>query len=81
MSEKSSLSMEKGTQPLDQILTDLDLKNNDLVKSATEQLTHRMVAKGRKGRRLTRNVQGKILRALNTCQVKKQYILQDLFNY
>jgi len=71
----------KGAQPLDQIMTTLGIKNSDLVGVSTEQLTHKMVAKGRKGRRLTRNAQGKILQALNTFQAQKAYIRSELFNY
>jgi len=73
--------MELGPQPLDEILTALKLKNSDLVEKSTDQLTHKMVAKGRKGRRLTLNAQNKILRALNSAQSAKQYQLSDLFNY
>lgn len=73
--------MEKGVQPLDGIMTGLNLKNSDLVEKSTEQLTHKMVAKGRKGRRLTVNAQYKILNALNACHSSKKFTLPDLFNY
>lgn len=73
--------MELGPQPLDEILNVLKLKNSDLVEKSTDQLTHKMVAKGRKGRRLTLNVQYKILTALNDVQTNKKYSLSDLFNY
>ena len=73
--------MENGVQPLDALLAELNLKNSDLVEASSEQLTHRMVAKGRKGRRLTLHIQTKILRALNQAQTGKKYVLQDLFNY
>jgi hypothetical protein len=39
-----------------------------------------MVQRGCKGRRLTRNVQGKLLRALNTA-TGNVYSLADLFTY
>jgi len=74
-------TMEKGVQPLDALLSELDLKNNSLVECSREQLTHRMVAKGRKGRRLTLNSQTKILKALNGVQAEKVYVFRDLFNY
>ncbi len=73
--------MDKGAQPLDKILKELGLQNSDLVEKSPDQLTHKMVAKGRKGRRLTLNAQLKILRALNARGLEKQYILSDLFNY
>ncbi len=72
---------EKGVQPLDGIMTHMGLKNSDLVSSSSEQLTHKMVARGRKGRKLTPNVQHKILNALNAAQTQKVFSLKDLFNY
>jgi len=72
---------ELGVQPLDAVLTELKLKSHDLVAVSYEQLTHRMVAKGRKGRRLTLNAQTKILTALNRAQDRKIYTLRDIFNY
>ena len=44
---------EYGLQPLDGLMTELELVNHDLVAASTEQLTHKMVSKGRKGRWLT----------------------------
>lgn len=73
--------MEKGTQPLDTLMEKLGLKNHDLVGKSSEQLSHKVVAKGRKGRRLTLNAQMKILNALNACQTEKKFGLNDLFNY
>lgn len=73
--------LEKGMQPLDRILLERKIQNTDLVEKSAEQLTHKMVAKGRKGRQLTLNAQLKILRALNACQSEKRFNLSDLFNY
>lgn len=73
--------MEKGVQPLDGILTELKLKNADLVLNSNDQLTFKVVAKGRRGRRLTLNSQTKILKALNAAQSVKQFELKDIFNY
>ena len=73
--------MEMGIQPLDQLLGILRLQNSVLVSHSKEQLTHKVVAKGRKGRRLTLNAQLKILHALNACQSQAVYQLSDLFNY
>jgi hypothetical protein len=56
------------------------LKPQDLVANSTEQITHKMVNKAVKGRRLTPNVQLKILMALNTVTAK-EHKLSDLFNY
>ena len=73
--------LEYGMQPLDEILTRFALKNSDLVKNSKAQLTHKMVAKGRKGRYLSRNVQAKIVSALNASQAEKKFVLPELFNY
>jgi len=62
------------------LLKNLGLKSHDLVAASTEQITHKMVARGCKGRRLTKNVQGKLLRALNKV-AGKSLLLTDLFNY
>ncbi len=73
--------IENGTQPLDVILAELGIKNSDLVAKSSEQLSHKVVAKARKGRRLTINAKHKILNALNTVQTQKIYKLKDIFNY
>ena len=69
-----------GEQPLARILIELKLKSHDLVAASTEQITHKMVVRGCKGRRLSKNVQGKLLRALNTA-AGKTYSFADLFSY
>lgn len=69
-----------GEQPLARILAVLGLKSHDLVAISTEQITHKMVVRGCKGRRLTKNVQGKLLRSLNAA-AGKSYSLGDLFSY
>lgn len=73
--------MELGAQPLDEIMTRLGITNDELTSASTEQLSHKMVNKGRKGRRLTLNIQTKILRAINTAKPGNNFTLKDLFNY
>jgi len=65
---------------LDAVLTELELKNHDLVAASTDGLTHKQVQKGRKGRRLTRNIQDKIVAALSSA-ADKNYARSDLFTY
>ena len=77
---EQDLERDLGEQPLARLLTELGLKSHDLVAASTEQITHKMVQRGCKGRRLTKNVQGKLLRALNTA-TEKTYVLADLFTY
>ncbi len=74
-------AMELGVQPLDEIMTRLGFANADLVRASAKQLTHKVVQKGRKGRRLTPNARNKILEALNTASAKEKFTLKDLFKY
>ena len=74
-------SMNVGVQPLDDLMTRLGVSNADLVAASTRQLTFKMVQKGRKGRRLTPNAQGKILSALRTLKPELTIELKDLFTY
>ena len=69
-----------GEQPIAALLANLGLKPHDLVAASTEQITHKMVARACKGRRLTPNVQRKILNALNRATAGS-YKSADLFNY
>ena len=69
-----------GEQPIAKIMHELKLVPHDLVKNSRDQITHKMVARAIKGRRLTPHVQTKILNALNT-SAQTEYSLKDLFNY
>ena len=69
-----------GEQPIAAIMRERELKAHDLVAASTVQITHKMVARGCKGRRLTRNVQFKLVNALNAA-TGQAYSLADLFNY
>jgi hypothetical protein len=75
-----SVERNLGLQPIAQVMARHDLKPHDLVQASTEQLTHKMVARACKGRRLTPNAQAKVLSALNAA-AEKGYSLSDLFNY
>lgn len=73
-----------GTQPLDALMVQLEIDNHSLVASSKEHLTHKMVARGRKGRRLTLNIQDKITNAMNAVLKGKEHApvaAKDLFNY
>lgn len=69
-----------GEQPIAGIIKEHNLKPHDLVAASTELITHKMVSRACKGRRLTLNTQGKVLNALNSA-VSGSYTLKDLFNY
>ena len=57
-----------------------DLLVHDVVAASTEQITHKMVTRGCKGRRLTPKVKGKILRALQAA-AGQEFEIGQLFNY
>ena len=69
-----------GPQPIASVLIEHGLTAHALVEASTEQLTHKMVARATKGRRLTDNTKGKIVRALNTT-TEKSFEAGELFNY
>ena len=60
-------------------MTRLELTNADLVKASTQQLTFKMVQKGRKGKPLTLNVQQKILAVLQAVRPGEKFTLKDVF--
>lgn len=59
----------------------LGVSNADLVNASTEQLTFKMVNKGRKGRRLAPKIQEKILKAFLTLKPESKLRRRDLFLY
>ena len=69
-----------GEQPIARLLAALGLSAHDLVAASSEQITHKMVRRACKGRRLTREVQLKLLNALNT-RTAGSHGLGDLFDY
>ena len=78
--ELNDIERDFGEQPIAKIMVEYGLKPNDLVRNSTGQISHKMVARAAKGRRLTPHVQLKILNALNKA-TEKNYSLKDLFNY
>ena len=77
---EETLERNLGEQPIARKMAEHGLTNHDLVTASTEQITHKMVAKACKGRRLTKNVQNKVVRAMNLSS-GHSYKKQDLFNY
>ncbi len=71
---------ELGEQPLESLMAERGLKATDLVSASTEQLTHRMVARATRGRRLTANTMDKVLRAWNRA-AQCDHARADLFDY
>ncbi len=77
---KTEIERDLGEQPIGTIMAELGFKSHDLVSASTEHITHKMVARACKGRRLTRNVQQKIQRALTTA-ASREFRLDELFTY
>jgi hypothetical protein len=73
--------MQAGPQPLDEILARHGLRNHDIVEASGGALTHKVVQKGRTGRRLTRRTQIRIAGALRACLPGETFELTDLFTY
>lgn len=69
-----------GPQPIAVLLKELQLSPHALVEASTEQMTHKMVSRAMKGRRLTRNTKDKVTRALNAASGRR-YSADELFNY
>ncbi len=69
-----------GEQPLARIMRDDNLMRHDLVATSVQHITHKMVARASKGRRLTPNSKRLILDALNQAS-DKTYSMRDVFNY
>ena len=69
-----------GPQPISEVISRHGLKVHDLVAASSEQLTHKMVSRACKGRRLTPNVQTKVLHAVNAA-TGRNYTIADLFGY
>ena len=69
-----------GSQPIEGLLVKHNLTHHDVVASSTEQITHKMVNRACKGRKLSRRVQLKIRNAVNTA-TEEDYSLKDLFTY
>jgi len=80
MTTPKTLERNLGEQPLMRLMVEQNLKAHDLVAASEEQITHKMVTRAVKGRRLTANVQGKITRAFNRASGSNAAIA-DLFSY
>ena len=75
------IQLNVGVQPLDKLMNKNGWNNNFLVEKSPNSLTHKQVRKARKGRRLTTNIQLKILEVVNICCKPKVLKINDLFTY
>ena len=76
----NNIARDLGEQPIVRIMATDGLSPHAIVAASTKQMTHKMISRAVKGRRLTPPVQFKILNALNKA-AGKSYSLNDLFNY
>ena len=81
MTEKETKINDLGVQPLDALMIKHGLTNHALVAASMEQLSHKVVQKARKGRRLTPKAKTKVLNALHLALPEKQFAHRELFNY
>ena len=81
MTDEKIETNDLGIQPLDALMTKHGLTNHALVAASTEQLSHKVVQKARKGRRLTPKAKTKILNALHHLLLEQKFAHRDLFNY
>lgn len=76
----NNIERDLGEQPIARIMAVDGLSPHDIVAASTRQITHKMISRAAKGRRLTPHVRLKILGALNKA-AGKNYSLSDLFSY
>ncbi len=80
-----ALERNLGTQPIDAVMEEHTLKNHDIMQMNRGGLTHKMVQKARKGRRLKPNIKVRVTEALNAALkqrgVETKYGVGQLFNY
>ena len=69
-----------GEQPIARIMEEAGLRPHDLVTASKVPMTHKMVSRACKGRRLTNNTQTIVQNALQAA-TGKTYKLAELFNY
>ena len=62
------------------LMDELELSAKDLVRASTEQLTHKMVQRARKGRRLNPHVMVKVRNAMSAAS-EREFTLTELFTY
>lgn len=74
-----------GPQPLDRIMTEMDMNSHALVAASAQPMTHKAVVRARKGRQLTPKMKVRMTEALNVFLRLKgeetRYGVRDLFNY
>lgn len=78
--ENMELERNLGEQPLAAIMVKHALKAHDLIGASRVPMTHKLVARGCKGRRLTNRSKKVVLEALQIA-TGHIYKMKDIFNY
>lgn len=77
---KKEIKRNMGEQPFAEIMVKHELTSHDIVAASTKLITHKMVTKACKGRRLSPNVRQKVINALNKAS-GQEYTRKQLFTY
>ena len=77
---KEELERNLGEQPLKTIMDENGLKSKDLLCASRVSMTHKLVARACKGRRLTNRSKKTVLEALQIA-TDHFYKMTDIFNY
>ena len=80
MTDSTDSTLEYGEQPIAQLMRKANIKAHDLVNASKVPMTHKMVARACKGRKLTANTKNIVLHALQLV-TGKTYSFTDLFTY
>lgn len=84
-SKDNGIERNLGVQPLDALLNEHGLTNQQVVAASKEPLTHKAVQRARKGRLLTPQTQKRVIVAMNAALkaagIERVCGLADLFNY
>lgn len=78
--EEEPVERNLGEQPIAKIMAERSLDAHALVSASEVPMTHKMVARAVKGRRLTRNTQEIVRKALSRA-TGTEFRLDELFNY
>jgi hypothetical protein len=80
MTNTPDATLEYGEQPIARLMDKAGIKAHDLVTASKVPMTHKMVTRACKGRKLTANTKNIVLNALQQV-TGKTYSFADLFNY
>ncbi|MDB6137363.1 MAG: hypothetical protein JWO94_435 [Verrucomicrobiaceae bacterium] len=83
--KENGIERNLGVQPLDELMTFHEVDNHALVGASKEPMTHKAVQRARKGRKLTKHMQRRMVAAFNEVLkqkgVEEPYTLGKVFNY